>query len=187
MPEPHAESPLSPEHLREVARARAGGRKARRGATVATFSAWSIAVFAVLSVLLALLLADWPSVVAGFVMGAIAAVEFRGASLIRRLEPRGARLLGFNQLAFGGGLVLYAAWKLVDSLRTGPSPELAQLGPDVDSLYRTLTLAVWLGVALVGVLGPGLTALYYFTRARVVCRFVESTPPWIVEVLRAGA
>lgn len=186
-------SPLTADQLSEIAAARWRARKARRATVVALVSAWTIAVFAGLSLLLGAAMRDWVSVVLGVAMGAIAFFEFRGAGQLRRLDWRGARVLGFNQLAFAALLVAYSAWQLVNTLRAPPSPELAQLaGSGVDpaaaeDLVRLAAVLLYGSVALVGLLGPGLTAVYYFTRARVIRRFVEQTPTWVLEVLRAGA
>jgi len=184
---------LTTEQLAEIGAARWRARKARRAMVVALVSAWTIAVFAGLSLLLGAVSRDWVSVVLGLAMGGIAYYEFRGAGQLRRLDWRGAHVLGINQLAFAALLVLYAAWQLVSTLRAPPSPELAQLaGSGVDpaaaeDLVRLAAVLLYGLVAAVGLLGPGLTAVYYFTRARVIRRVIAETPAWVLEVLRAGA
>jgi hypothetical protein len=45
---------------------------------------------------------------------------------------------------------------------------------------------VYVAVVAVAVLGPGMLAWYYFSRARHVRHYVERTPRWIVEMQRAG-
>jgi hypothetical protein len=37
----------------------------------------------------------------------------------------------------------------------------------------------------VGVVAPGLTALYYFSRARLIRTVLAQTPPWVVDAMRA--
>jgi hypothetical protein len=64
--------------------------------------------------------------------------------------------------------------------------QLGGLLGDIGDLVRTLTLLVYGAVAAVGLLVPGLTAWYYFSRARLLREFLGQTPAWIVEVLRAG-
>jgi hypothetical protein len=189
VPPPTATGPLSPEHLREVTRARAGARKVRRAARVANFSAWSIALFAVLTLAWGAAARDAWSLALGAGMGVVAAFEFRGAMMFARFEPRGGRVLGFNQLAFGAMIVLYALWSMIDALRRPLDPEIAaqaaQFG--IGSLARDVTVLSYGAVAVIGVLCFGATALYYFSRGRVIARFVRQTPAWVVEVLRAGS
>ncbi|MCC6660496.1 MAG: hypothetical protein IT437_06375 [Phycisphaerales bacterium] len=188
-PAASAPGPLSAENLKEVARARSGARRVRRAARVAAFSAWSIGLFAVLSLAWGLAAGDPTSIVLALGMAVITAVEFRGAMLFSRFEPRAGRLLGFNQLAFGALIVVYALWSMIDALRRPPDPQMAelqsQLGVGAD-VTRDLTVMVYGAVAAVGVLCFGATALYYFSRGRVVARFVRDTPEWVVDVLRAG-
>jgi hypothetical protein len=39
-------------------------------------------------------------------------------------------------------------------------------------------------MAVLGLLLPGLTSIYYFSRARIVSSFLAETPAWIVEIMR---
>jgi hypothetical protein len=64
--------------------------------------------------------------------------------------------------------------------------QVSGLVGDIGDLLRTLTLMVYGAVAAVGLLVPSLTALYYFSRAKLLRVFLEETQNWIVEVLRAG-
>jgi hypothetical protein len=173
-------------------------RKVRRAAAVAAFSAWTLAIFAGLT-LVGAAFGGWSEIVAGVVLGAFAANEFRGAAMLRRIDPRGARVLGINQLALAAAVVLYAAWSLWSAL-SGPSPLAAAtqdpalagalgggaLG-DLEGLSRTISTAVYAVLALAGLLGPGLTALYYFTRAGVIHEALRDTPDWALRTLRAAA
>src|SRR5947207_174238 len=87
-----AASPLSPEHIRQMAEARNRGKKIRRAVTVALMDGWTMATFAVLTILMSL---TSPSGLAvGAALGLIAMIELRGAGQLRRLQKGAARQLG---------------------------------------------------------------------------------------------
>jgi len=91
---------LTEEHLRQLAAARKAARKLRRAITVASFDGWTVGVFAALTLLTGL--TDPSGLLMGAGMGAVAFVELRAASRLRRLETGVTRTLGFNQLALAG-------------------------------------------------------------------------------------
>jgi len=43
------------------------------------------------------------------------------------------------------------------------------------------------GSSPVAIIAQGGTTLYYFTRAKYIRAYRDQTPPWIVEMQRAGA
>lgn len=167
-------------------------KKVRRAAGVATISGWTLAVFAGLT-LLGVLFGDLTALVLGLALTVCAVNELRGASMLRRLDLRGPTTLGWNQVALGIVIVAYAGWSLYRAVQ---QPPLASVGgstgdPEIDqmvtSLTTTVTYAFYAGLAATGVVAPGLTALYYFTRARHVRRVLDETPPWVIQTLRAAA
>lgn len=149
-----------------------------------------MAVFAVVTLAMAVF-GDVVGLVLGVGLGAAAYNELRGAAMLRRFEPRAARRLGYNQLGLGVLIVAYAAWSLIAALR---SPSIVPGGstgdPNVDAmigqLAGPLTYGLYGGVAALGIIAPGLTAWYYFSRARVVNAMVSNTPPWVIEAMRAA-
>jgi hypothetical protein len=188
-----AAGPLSPENVAQLKQARDQGKKLRRAAGVATFSAWSMAVFAALTLPLSLVFGLW-NLVFAVVLGLTAAFEFRGAAGLRRLDVRAPRLLMLNELALGMLLACYGAWQLIASL-TGPNPYAAaiasnpdlreMLGP-IGELARSASIALYGSVIAVGVLyQPGM-AIYYATRGRQLKTYLQTTPPWIVDLQRSG-
>lgn len=197
-------APLSAENLRELGEAKRRAKKVRRAAAVAAFSGWSMAVFAALSLMFAIL-SDWTAWAVGIGLAVIAWNELRGAGMLRRIEPRGARVLGWNQVALGFLIVGYAGWSLYSAARgNGVSAMLSggggsggggmagmigdpQMEQMVKELATTLTCVVYGSVAVVGVVVPGLTAIYYFTREAIVRRMIAGTPAWAVEAMRAAA
>jgi hypothetical protein len=167
-------------------------KRVRRASVVATISGWTLAIFGTLT-LLGVLFGDLTALVLGIALGVCAFNELRGAAMLRRLDPRAPKRLGWNQVALAILIVGYAGWSLFEASNQSP---LASVGgstgdPGMDqmltSLTTSITYAVYAGVAAAGVLGPGLTALYYFTRAKHVRRVLDETPAWVRETLRTAA
>jgi hypothetical protein len=186
--------PLSVDHLRALSEARKRSKKIRRAVAVAMFSGWSMAVFAALSLMFAAF-DGLVSVVAGGALGAIAFNELRGAGRLKRFDASGARVLGFNQIGLGALICGYSAWSLVSAMRNpAVNAALASMGgtgdPEMDEMVRQmsemLTWGLYGTMFVVGVVVPGLTSLYYFTRGRHVREFTAATPGWVLEALRAA-
>jgi hypothetical protein len=191
-PAPASASPLTPEHLRAIELARVRSRKVRRASVVARVSGWTLAFFAFVT-LLGALFGDLASLIMGLALAALAFNELRGGKMIARFDPRGARTLGMNQLVLGAVIVSYAAWSFYVAMK---NPALAQLGgttgdPDIDATVQSIsdlaTYGLYGTLAVVGFIGCGLTALYYFTRAGVVRSVVAETPVWVLDTMRAAA
>ena len=147
-------------------------RKVRNAAKVAAFNGWAFGISAAVSLLFGL--SSGTALVVGAGLAIVAWNELRGRKLLLRSDPRGPRLLGWNQLGLMGLLVAYCVWSIYAGL-TGTSPELdallKQLEPmagSIDDLKRTLTLALYGGVIIGTILFQGLNALYYFTRTKHV-------------------
>jgi len=186
-----AASPLSPEHIRLMGEARNRGKKIRRAVGWATFEGWTLVTFAALTVLMSLTSPSGLAVGAG--LGLVGMIELRAAGRLRRLERGAARQLGFNQLLLGGVLMVYAAWKIYEAY-TGPvlSPELSApevrqaLGTSMEDMARTIYLVIYGGVIAMAIFAQGGTALFYFSRERLLEKYLAETPGWIVEMQRAG-
>lgn len=196
-------SPLLPEQLLQLQQSRIAGKKIRRARRVALVDAWSIAIFAGLTVLCSI----FNPLSAGFALGvgmsAVAVIEFVGATRLQRLHPGAARMLGFNQLLFAAMLIGYALWNIYPAMFSSTADPAAQMGPEyaalalqspdaadmihsLDSITRGVTVAMYAGLILVAIFVQGSTALYYFTRGGHVRRYMQQTPGWIVDLQRAG-
>jgi hypothetical protein len=185
--------PTPAEVQQQLTAARQAAKKIRRAAAVATTDAWTIAIFAALSLVCGLS-GDISGVLLGLAMGVVAYVEFTSASRLRRLDPSAIRRLGYNQFALAGVLIVYALWSLYAAASGGGllaglnvsevglgvnSQQVADLGPLLnDAMYGTLIV--------VAIFGQGSTAWYYFSRGKHLRRYVAETPPWIIEMQRAG-
>lgn len=167
-------------------------KRINRALFTAGFSAWSLAVFAALS--LPFVLFDPKSGLVAVGLSFIAYREFTGRHKLKQLRPSAAQHLGWNQVLLCGLIALYAGWQIISTL-AGPSPyaeaidttpELASTLKPIEELVTFATLAFYAGVLLIGVLTQGSLALYYFTRRRRICTYLEETPGWIVEIHRRG-
>jgi len=193
-------SPLSAEQLQQLTDANYRARKITKAGKLALFNIWTVGIFAVLSLLFAVaapLFGQFDSValVMGVGFSAVTWNESRGRTLLCRFDPRGPRVLGWNQIGLLALLVGYCVWNVYTAY-TGANPyeqqisehpELARtLGP-VAELHRLLTLVIYGAIAAGSAVFQGLNALYYFTRARHVRAYLAQTPPWVVQLQRHTA
>jgi hypothetical protein len=184
------EGPLSAQHERDLSTANQRARKILGAVKVATFNGWSAAVLAGASLLFVWF--DLSGIPVGVGLAVVAWNEFRGRDLLRRFDPRGASLLGWNQVGFIGLLVAYSSWCIYTGL-TGPdpyetyitdNPQLAPILGSIGDLHATVTLAVYGGVIVLSFIFQGLNALYYFKRGRLLKVYLGQTPAWIVDLQR---
>jgi hypothetical protein len=189
-----AGGPLNPEHLRALSEGRLRAKKIKRAVGVAMFSGWTMAAFAVMTLLFALT-GDVAGLLTGTALGAIAFNELRGAGKIKRYDASGAMLLACNQVALGVLICAYSAWSMWSAMHNPQlQAALNSVGgstgdPQMDAMLSSMTNMVTYGVYgtmfVVGIIVPGLTALYYYSRGRHVREFVANTPSWVVDAMRA--
>jgi hypothetical protein len=128
-------------------------------------------------------------------MGVTAYFQFVGGNRVAKLDASAARMLGWNQLALGAMLVLYALWGLLHASSAPLPPELLaagagqNLGPMFQSAKDIATLIamiVYATVAVAAILGQGWAAWYYFSRGKYIRRYVVETPAWVADLQRAA-
>ena len=184
------QAPLSAHHLGQLDESRRRRKKIDRALVVAGFNAWTIAVFAALS--LPLMLFDLKGGCVGIGLALIAYREFLGRHKLKQLEPRAPWHLGWNQVAMCGLLTLYCGWQIIGAL-TGPgqyadsieaTPELASTLEPIDELITMVTLAIYFTILTCGLIMQGSLSLYYFTRAKPLNDYLSQTPGWIIELQR---
>ncbi len=192
--EASADGPLTPEHHQQLLEANQRARKIHTAAGVAAFNGWVTGAIAVLSAPFA------PFSIAGSLVtigtAVVAYNEFRGRRMLLSFKPRGAALLGWNQVGLLGLIVGYCLWMIVAGL-VGPSPYESELQayPELKSvlgspeqlrrLTQTLVLAVYGSVIGLSGIFQGLNAVYYFTRRKHIDAYLQKTPPWVVTLQRS--
>lgn len=183
-------SPLSPQSVAHLDVARKAHRPIARAVRVASISAWSLAVFAVLNAPFAPF--SGRAAFAAIALGIVAFFEFRGRNALARFDPAGPRILTRNQLALTALLLIYCAWSAALAWY-GPSPyaETAAQSPEVadllapyEDLIRQIMVGAYAIVALVGVAFQALIIRYYHTRTGKLQTFLEQTPTWAFTLLR---
>jgi hypothetical protein len=186
---------LTPEQMRQLAVARAGGSTIRWCRGMALFDAYTIALFALISILSGY--NSLPGLFIGFGLGIVAWVEFRAVAALGQLKPEAVRHLGYNQLALAAVLIVYAVWNLALPGQNGiaaainaagADPQTQQqlrqmLGGDAGDFFNWLIYGSLIAIA---VFVQGGTALYYLSREKRVRAYVEQTPDWIQQMQKAG-
>ena len=183
---------LSPEHRAQIVAARKLGGKLRAASAVAAVDGWTLGVFAGLTILFSLTTPVALALGAG--MLAVSYFELRGARDLKRLDPRSPGLLTLNQFALGAMLFIYGAINLWLSLHeahpmasiAGQSPELESLLLPYEGMVRNISALLYASVMVVAVIEPGLMALYYHRRKKILQAYLQTTPQWILELQRAG-
>lgn len=174
----------------QFAQARAAYRPIRRTQRVATYSAWSFAVFAALSLPFALFSLKGLFIAAGLVLGAV--FEFRGRHALQRLDPVAPRRLALNQLVFAGVIAVYCVWSAATAW-FGPSPYAAAIAatPEISDmiapfadLIQQVTVAAYGLVLFVGLTYQAFLIRYYFTRQKPLQNYLSNTPAWVLELHR---
>jgi hypothetical protein len=183
--------PLTTEHREQLAEAQQRRRKLKIASIVAAFNAWSFAILAVFSLLFVFF--SLASLIVAALLAGLAFNEFRGRRQLLRLDPRGPKTLGINQVVCCILIVVYCGIMIAKTL-LGPgvyesiiqeSPELADMLEPLADFIQLVTLAVYGVVLFAGVTMQGLTACYYFAQQRAMNDYLQQTPAWILELDRA--
>ena len=188
-----AHSAPSAEHLQQIQAARLLAKPLKRAAAIASFSGWTLAIFALLT--MATSFSSFWGMMLGIGMAAVAWFEFRGGKALGRLEPVAPKHLAINQLAFGAILFLYSAHGAYTCF-TGPGiysdmagsadPQVQMMLAPVDHLAQAISGAVYVAMMAIAILVPGCTAVYYASRRNYLATYLSKSPAWIVELNRKG-
>jgi len=191
-PTPAPPAQLSAEQLQQIQVAKSAIKKIRRAVTVAGTDGWSLAIFAVLSLLFAY--DSFTGILLALGLGTTAFFELRGAAQLRRLELPAIRTLAINQIALGGLICLYGLGCIYSEM-TGPGvyQSLVAADPDATSSLgqfegtaHQIALLFYVMVIVFGIAGPGAMALYYRSREKYLQAYLSQTPQWILAMQQAG-
>ncbi len=180
--------PLSAEQKAALDDAARRMRVLLKPARVAAVNAWTIGIFGAITVLWGLV-SGGGGVVVGVLLLAVAWNEKRGRDRLLALDPEGATILGWNQVALAAVVTGYCLVAIVKA-HTAPSASMQELedaaGFDPDLVAQLTTLVY--GAVIVGVVaGQAFLARWHFRRRAQVEAFRSETPPWVVELLARRA
>lgn len=193
-PPPAPSGPLNEQHFALIRQASARRKVATKAARVAMNSCIVTLFLGISAVPLVLIWPSWTAGAAAAGLCVIGVVEYKGGRRMRQADPTAARILGINQLAFMGLIILYC---LVQMLSFSPSaalsaevrsqladlPNLQASVSDIDHLAMLVTYGFYGLVIVASVLSQGGLAVYYFTRRSPLEAYNRQTPPWIRRLL----
>ena len=164
LPSTPASGPLSAAHLGELKAARGRAKKIRRVVAVAMFNGWTLAFAAAISLVILVFDRSLINLVLVAIITVFAVNELRGAAGVKRFEPASARMMGWNQLALAGAVLVYCSWRIWET-KYHPKPRDPSGSAEVDAmladyagLETTITYAVYAAMALLGSFIPTLNA-----------------------------
>ena len=185
-PEPATDAPLKAEHHAQLAVARLARKPIDRALRVIGFSAWTLGIFAALSVPFAI--TGLRAAFVAVVLVVCAYFEFRGRDEFKRLDPAAITTLATNQAALGVGLVVYCLWSAAAAW-WGPdpyaqaverTPEIAEIMGDIGGMMRQLMVGFYGVVLVLGVAYQIAMVAYYRSRRKPLERYLDETPAWIL-------
>lgn len=181
---------LTPDHLAQRDAAKERRKKIDRAIVVSTISAWSLAVFAALSLPFALFGLKAAFIAAG--LGVCAFFEFRGRSGLKQLDVEAPARLGWNQFALALVIAGYCVWSAYDAW-FGPSPyaeaiattpELENVLQPLDGLIRQVTTGAYVVVGVLTLFVQAATVSYYRSRRKFIEKYLSETPAWVLQLDR---
>ena len=200
-PPPLSQGP-SPQQVREIEEARVRFKPIRRAIGSATFFGWSVLIFGALSLVCSVTDITVAGLFVGFGLCVIGYFELTHVAKLKKLDPNAPVVLGRNQFALAGLLVIYAVWQLMfpsisqealSKETMAHATEFKQAGIDLTAMndqMSGLVSLVWkllygslIAVALAVELPM---AFFYFRRSAMVKDYVANTPAWIVAMQQSG-
>lgn len=176
--------PLSAEQKAQLGDASARLHRLLRAARISSVTFWTTLGCGAASLVWSLLSAGGGIVVAAALL-AVAWNERRGRDRLRALDPHGARILGWNQIAIAGVIIGYSLIALLHA-RASVDPSLNALGKGTTAMVAQLTRLIYGAVIFAVAVSQALLARYYFHREPMMQAFRNETPDWIVEVLEGS-
>ncbi len=187
-PDAHTPPPpsgaLSPAQRDALAAAEIGLKSVRRADRLAGINAWTMGIFAGITVLFGL--GDPFSMAVGLSLGAVAWNEFQGRALLQKLDPEGARRLAWNQIAIMGVVTVYCGvqiWKALYGTPDASMAQLEELAGFEPGWLSELTATAYVAVVVIVDGIQLLTARFHFRRQAELIAWRRETPPWVREVL----
>ncbi len=183
-----------PEQLEALRAGERAATKIRRATRFARGDAWTLAVAAGLTLITGY--NDLSAILLGALLAVICWSEFRGATELSQFNLAAPRRLAINQMLLAGTITLYCIWRIYVT-RNAPSsiskeladadPQVAEmLGSDLANMERTVYLWLYVTAIFATCVGQGCIAVYYDSRRKIVERYLQDTPLWVVDFQRRG-
>jgi len=191
-PAPAPPAQLSAEHLQQLQTAKNAIKKIHRAARTAGIDGWTLAIFAVFSLLFGF--DSFLGILTAMALGTIAYFELQGAAQLRRLQIAAIRMLVINQIALGLLICVYGLGCLHAEM-TGPGVYQSLVSADPDSASalgqfegpaHQIAMLFYVLLIVSGIAGPGALALYYRSREKYLQIYLTQTPQWILTMQQAG-
>jgi hypothetical protein len=159
----------------------------KRVLRISRLNGWSVAIFAGLCVLVALLMGDLVSCFIGLLVVAAGWMEIRGHNKLKRRNPDGMRLLVRSQMFLLAVMLVYCASRLgsfdADSALANLTPDMEAMlkeggleRGDILPMVHTFFLVLYGTVALTCIIYQGGLALYYRSKIRLVTEALTTLP-----------
>lgn len=190
---PGAAPALTAEHLAQITAARKLGARLSRAAGVAKFDGWTIGIFGAITLLSSI--GSILGMVLGTGMAVLAFFQLKAADRLSQLDETAPGLLARNQIILGALLFIYGSislWMAINnaaplsSSSSEMGPEIAQMLAPYEKMAQVMYEAVYVGVMALAIVGPGLTALYYYRQRKNIAAYRSSTPAWLISLQQAG-
>jgi len=178
-------SPLTPEHVAQLASAIERTGKIRKASKMAAVNGWVLAISAGLTAPFAPF--SGVAFILLFALALLAWNEFRGRKMLDRFEEAGPDLLWKNQVGLMAVVVGYCLWGIRTAVAGPVNPSLAQLEelvPDITELVSQAAAGFYALIIVVTVLLQGVMARFYHNRIALVRDYLAETPDWAVDVIR---
>ncbi|HTL27856.1 MAG TPA: hypothetical protein VL282_01485 [Tepidisphaeraceae bacterium] len=191
---PPVPTPLSYQHIDQLTESKKRFRKIGRAINVANFDAWTVGIFGGGTLIVALVSFSFVGLILGAGMTAVAYFELANAGKLRKLDLDAPKNLAINQVVLGSLLMGYAIYSLLTpsidmsqySDLAGAGQMGAKMANDLKSMTALIYNLVYFSLIAVAIFAQGGTALFYLSRKKHLQSYLQHTPPWILEMQRAG-
>lgn len=191
IPQNNERGPLTDEDHQALAEAGKLVRQLNGVQSMAGFNIVSYMICLMLSVLIALFSpGSW---IAVGLLVVLIVIETQGKNLFARLDPKGGKLLIWNQLLILTIITLYCAYQILNVYQNPNQfdesirqyPELKGYLQGASEMMLPMTIGFYGAVFLLSLLFQGMVARYYHKRMKMLKTYLTDTPKWIIAMQKS--
>lgn len=191
IPQNNERGPLTDKDHEALAEAGKLVRQLNGVQSMAGFNIVSYMICLMLSVLIALFSpGSW--IVVGL-LAVLIIIETQGKNMFARLDPKGGKLLIWNQLLILTIITLYCAYQILNVYQNPNQfdesirqyPELKGYLQGASEMMLPITIGFYGAVFLLSLLFQGMVARYYHKRMKMLSTYLADTPKWIVQMQKS--